>query len=63
VFSKLFLLAIKNSPYVQEEFFSLWRLGETTTPDNTWAVGVVISFSDYKSDYLPFLFKAFILQQ
>jgi hypothetical protein len=29
-----------------------WKLGETTTPDNTWVVEVVILFSDYKSDYL-----------
>jgi hypothetical protein len=41
---------IKNSPARTREFSTSWRLGETTTPDNTWVVGAVISFSDYRSD-------------
>jgi len=51
-----------KSDYVDEEIeippvktrgkSTSWRLGVTTTPDNTWVVGVPFVFSDYKSDYL-----------
>jgi hypothetical protein len=50
--SDYFSTQIKNSPAITREFFTSWRLDETTTPDNTWVVGAVIPFSDYKSDYL-----------
>jgi hypothetical protein len=50
---------IKNSPAITREFFDEWRLDETTTPDNTWVVGAVISFSDYKSDYILWFCELF----
>jgi hypothetical protein len=53
--SDYFSTQIKNSPARTGEFSTSWRLDETTTPDNTWVVGAVISFSDYFSDYKSWL--------
>jgi hypothetical protein len=50
--SDCFSTQIKNSPANTREFFTSWRLDETTTPDNTWVIRVLLSFSDYKSDYV-----------